>query len=251
MKKAVVFFCIVAAALMVLCSKKSNPTGPGGDQNTIETVYYTVSGNTIIITTPAQTYTGTYCDGDSLVSESYTDTAQTHTVPFLLLNNDNLLIMSSGTSGDSLIRVGTGTGIQGQWTGSDGISYQIGPNTVTVVINQAASFIGDWNSFQASQYNITVAEISSNSVTLTGNSSKEVVTITWNSAGDEIYSSSKSTNAPSTVKANPTTCPNDSPAWYDQFLSANSNYIYAKVASVPSAAHSFSSLFVKKLAHHF
>jgi len=101
------------------------------------------------------------------------------------------------------------------------------------------AFVYDWNNrdpidmmfdlpADSARYDIGVSA-DCNVVTLVGNVSGEVVTITYVKADgaefmvetDEIYTSSDSGHARTTVYANPTTCPNDLPAWYDQFLGDN------------------------------
>jgi hypothetical protein len=57
---------------------------------------------------------------------------------------------------------------------------------------------------------------------LTGNTTGEVVTITWNASSDMTYSSSNAGHAAGTVYDNPAWCPNDEPDWYyAEFLGMN------------------------------
>ena len=249
MKKALAFFCMVTAVLMVTCSKNDNPAGPGGTSNVL-TMTYTISGSTITITQPAQTYTDTYCSGDSLKTETYTDTASTQSEQFQLIDNDTKLVVG----GDTAVRVGTGSGIQGQWD-MGGETVQIGAGTITVDISQTSNtpaddFMNNEWSYMSSLENITAVKTSNTSVKLTGNKSSEVVTITWNSAGDATYTSSLTANAPGTILAKPTKCPNAAPAWFEIFLSANSSLV-KRAASAPSTiSNGLFALLVKKPAHH-
>jgi len=74
-------------------------------------------------------------------------------------------------------------------------------------------------SFDTLLYNISVSIGNAQTAILTGNSTKEIVTITCDSAGDETYSSSNANNT-TTVAYNNTTCP---PGWYIAFLKDNPN----------------------------
>lgn len=102
------------------------------------------------------------------------------------------------------------------------------------------NFIEFWNEgfnnhspSDSSIYDITVEKINDSTVRLTGRITNELVTISWNTDGDGpynddvTYSSSVSTHATRTIYDNPTTCPNEPPAWYDSFLTMN-----AKVSGI-------------------
>jgi hypothetical protein len=72
-------------------------------------------------------------------------------------------------------------------------------------------------------YAVTVTKQGGSSVRLVGKTSGETVTITWNAAGDETFTSSNPTAHPAyTYYANPVQCPNNyEPDWLATFLSAN------------------------------
>lgn len=256
MKKPVFLFVLCTAAMamiMVTCSKKSNPTGPGDGSNTM-TMTYTMLGSNKIITSQPQSITSyTYCNGNTLATGYDTSDASIDTMGFVISANNDSLIVGSADSAMVFTRVGTGNGIQGQWTGSVG-SIVIGPNTITVTETASSSgdaemFVEDWNSYPEAN-NVTVAQTSPTSVTLTGNSTHEVVTITFSSTG-ETFTSSIAAHTASTYYYNPTSCPDpDYPTWYEQFLADNTT-LAKKAASVQSALHhGLISLLIKKTVHH-
>jgi hypothetical protein len=97
--------------------------------------------------------------------------------------------------------------------------------TVTVTTydcEYADDFIDDWNwggaSADSATYAVTVEMISCSQVRLTGLTTGEVVYVTWNASGD----ATDAGHAAGTVYENPTSCPNEPPAWYESgFLGAN------------------------------
>lgn len=246
MKKAVAIFCACAVGLLITCAKKDNPAGPGSGSNS-NTYTYSMSGNTAISSYP-QTISVSCDSNNILVSD--TSYAYIDTTTITLLNNDNLMV-SKHTDGysDTLTRVGTGSGVQGEWTNSYGMTIQVGVNTVTESYNYADMLVVDL-SFMTSYYNVSIVKISSNQVSITGNSSHEVVTITVNSStGDATYSSSVASHAAATEYANPTSCPNDGPAWLEQFLTANPKTAKNAMAVPLNIIHKLATLLTKKPAH--
>ena len=97
-------------------------------------------------------------------------------------------------------------------------------------------------------FSITVQIVDSSTVRLTGNTTKEVVTITGTpstSGFDETYASSNSAHATGTHLAIPTSCP-ETATWYSAFLSANQRIRTAARVAGPSAVmpkHKRSRLF--------
>jgi hypothetical protein len=94
--------------------------------------------------------------------------------------------------------------------------------------NWADDFVSSWTDCNPNYYStdtctyaVTVVKLSSSSVRLLGKTSGETVTVTWNAAGDETYTSSDSTHHAGTYYVNPASCPNTIPAWYNTFLSDN------------------------------
>ena len=88
----------------------------------------------------------------------------------------------------------------------------------------------------SAQYNVTAQIVDSSTVKLTGNTTKEVVTITSANGFDRTYSSSNSSaHATGTKLATPTSCP-EAASWYrDDFLSANQRTTAAARVAGPSA----------------
>lgn len=244
MKKAVALFCVVAAVLMVTCAKKDNPTGPGG--NAINTMTYTVSGDKIIVSNPQTIYTE--CDSNNILVSDTTH-ASIDTATFVLSNNNNFMVVKhSDGEIDSLTRVGTGSSIQGQWTSARGYTVDIGASTITLTLDYADMLVSEFD-YMSSYVNVTIAKTSSNSVTITGNISHEVVTISINSStGDVTYSSTVSSHAAATVYANPTSCPNDGPAWLEEFFMANPKIAKNAVSAPTSSTHRLLTLLTKKPA---
>lgn len=109
-------------------------------------------------------------------------------------------------------------------------------------LDMAERFIYNWNytvymdtfiyPSDNSLYDITLKEISNKKITLTGNKTNEVVTITWNMLSSvtslydpkytEVITSSNQLNEAHTYYSDPVSCPNkEYPSWYNSFLSAN------------------------------
>jgi hypothetical protein len=235
-------FCaaIVCAGLLVLtCSKNDNPSGPGGVNSTWT---YTVSGTDLIVSHPQSIETdcaGSYVTADTTFA--YSDTSWFA----LSVNSDTMFV--EGDQGDTmfLTRIGTGTGIQGQWLMSQGdfeATIEVGTQTITASTCFGDIFMAGEALWIELSYNITVSQLSCSSVRLTGNTSGEQVTINYTQTGnspdnmdaDITYSSSNAQHAPGTVFANPTTCPNDEPGWLDTFLLENNAAPAAKSAAQPA-----------------
>jgi hypothetical protein len=221
-------FCVfaMAAGLAIwTCSKKSNPSGPGGgDIGGGNTSWnYTISGNTIIIQHPADTVTYSYCDTTKLVTETDTESAYTEIDTFSL-NGNTMTVNGIGDSGTPVVftRVGSGSGVQGQWQGQiygENITVQVTSSTITFSQFTTYCYADDWMSFDWAYdsigFNGTAAELSCTQVRITGSTTGEQVTITWNSNGDMTYTSNKAGHAAYTYYENPTSCPDDdTPSWY-------------------------------------
>ena len=86
----------------------------------------------------------------------------------------------------------------------------------------------------SAQHNVTAQIFDSSTVKLTGNTTKEVVTITSANGFDQTYSSSNSSaHATGTQLAIPTSCP-EAASWYRDFLSANRRATAAARVAGPS-----------------
>lgn len=246
MNKAVSLFSLLAVTLLMVCGDSDNAVGPNGPDNSI-IVTYTIVGNLIIVSYPETIYTYSYCDGNQLIVENDTSEAGSDTTSFLLLNNDNLLVIE----GDTLTRIGTGSGIQGVWSMAGFGTITIGASTITVSesYSYADMFIEEWDMFPMAD-NVTATKLSENMVQLTGSISGEVVTISWNAAGDVTYSSSNSQHATGVVYDNPTACPNDEPEWLLLFLDENESVALNKFAAPLKKEHAISRLFKTNRPRH-
>lgn len=228
MRRIVTILGFCAAALVVTCSDDSGPTGPGGSNPNV--YIYETSGNAIYLFKPP--FIETRCESATLISD--TTPAEVDTAGYLLLNNGNFLVIRHHDGEiQSFTRVGAGTGIQGQWT-MQGMTVQIDDGTVTLIPDWADQFIGEWAAV-ALQANITATKNSSSSVTLTGNTSQEVVTVTFNSVGDATYSSTNSLHTTAVDYKNPVSCPNGPPAWTLEFIYANGGVLKVAMTALSAA----------------
>jgi hypothetical protein len=188
------------------------------------TFTYTISGDTLVFGGGQRIDTSYFCtSGDSLFTQIDTERMGPDT---MLIVNNSLLVWDY----DSMTRVDTGSGIQGKWIWATdtllygypyyGAIFQIGPGTMTISISDADKFIMlPW--ILNPQPDISITKTSFYTVFLTGNITGEVVTITWNAAGDATYASNNKLHAQQVVYKKPTSCPNDLPAWWGQFRAAN------------------------------
>jgi hypothetical protein len=113
------------------------------------------------------------------------------------------------------------------------IEYQFSENKFSVYYQSSFYdiFLDDWNSGEdSSYYAITVTKVNSSSVKLSGRITTEVVTIssTKPTCGDKTYSSNIPAHTTGIYYYNPLQCPNAPPAWYWDFMSANTRYNAAK-----------------------
>jgi hypothetical protein len=228
MNKRTMCFAAVAAAglLMVTCSKSSSPTGPGSPSTTWT---YTVDGSTLIVSHPETIET--FCQGVTLLSDTTPAYSDTSTY-FFSAGQDTMFVVDL-SSGDTivLVRSGAGSGIQGTWTMHDmgiDMTITVGASTITSSVCFSDMFMLIY-AIYLSSYDVSINSSSCSSVTITGNTTGEVVTITGTQTGDSpdntdfdmTFSSSDPTHASATTYANPTTCPNSGPAWWPAFLTAN------------------------------
>ncbi|MGA2505945.1 MAG: hypothetical protein ABSF80_00520 [Chitinispirillaceae bacterium] len=229
MRKRLMIFCVFALAAglaMWTCSKKSNPSGPGGGDiggGNTQTLTYYVSGTDIIATFPQEITTYSYCNGNSLVTENDTSPEYVSTMPYSISGNTLTLIQSTDTA--YYDRSGTGSGLTGIWvvvSAPYGWPSQLDVTATTIVATLTNCYADDiidmWNSggtyADSAWYNVTVTKVSCSQVTLHGNVTNEQVTISFNSAGDATFTSTVSGHTAHTYYSNPTSCPNDYPDWY-------------------------------------
>jgi hypothetical protein len=249
MRKQLMIFCAVAVAaglVMWTCSKKNNPTGPNGDGggvgNYTQTLTYTDSASNVIATFPQEITTYSYCIGSSLVTYNDTTPSYISTMPYSISGNTLTMIQyNQGYDTAVFNRSGTGSGLIGTWLVVSApygwpSELDVTASTISAIFNlcYADDFIDMWNSggiyADSAYYNVTVAKNSCSQVTLTGNITNEVVTITFNNAGDATFTSTVSGHGVHTVYNNPTTCPNDYPDWYSPVFLNNNLKINAPAA---------------------
>jgi len=231
MQKRALVVCAAAAAaalsLLLTCSKSSNPSGPGEvNSTTTETYSYTtLGGNTIVVSFPQKIYSGSYCNGSAVISYHDTVPAFDDTM-FYYFSGDSLFV----GNGWALIRAGSGSGLTGRWDmvhwdqgGPDMVDISASTVIATFYNCHGTDFMAYNSSYIASHYtHVSVAQLGCNTVRLTGSTTGEVVTLTWDSDGNMTYSSSDSLHASKIVYENPATCPNNPPDWYNLFLTGNS-----------------------------
>jgi hypothetical protein len=232
MRKTAMLFCVGTAAaglLWLTCNKSPSGPGDGGIGPTSETFSYTSTGTEITISIPAQTYS--WCNNNTLMT--YTYPGQNMTMPYSI-SGDTLRI-TTGNDTAAFTRSGSGSGLIGTWTpvdqGQDGEEGWIAFTSTAVTIttydcSYADDFIEGWNMggtyADSATYAVTVEKLSCSQVRLTGLTTGEVVTITWNASGDATYSSATAGHAAGTVRENPASCPNEPPDWYySEFLGMN------------------------------
>jgi hypothetical protein len=228
MRHGALLFCsatAIASLFLVTCSKDSGPTGPGSPSTTWT---YTASGNTLIIDHPQSI--STQCTGAQWSAD--TTPAYTDSAVFTLSAGGDTLFSQTNQGTMVLTRIGTGTGIQGQWLtnqyGFD-VTIEVGPSTITASTCYADLFMAEQAPYIEANYNITVVRQSCSSVLLIGHTTNEQVTITYTQVGDSpdnldadrTYSSNNTQHAPGTVYVNPASCPNQAPVWVTQFLANN------------------------------
>lgn len=200
---------------------------------------YTVSGDSMSIYEPPQISSYAYCNGATLVTQydtlggtfgmRYTVSGNT-----LSLNECDTVYMSCDT--ENLTRVGSGTGLIGTWVFTtylpDTLWLVFTATTVSVYFTGSSSnycYADDWmaNEWQYDSigFNGTATELSCTQVRITGNTTGEQVTITWNNNGDMTYTSTNAAHAAYTYYQNPTSCPDDyTPDWYySGFIYSNQN----------------------------
>jgi hypothetical protein len=153
-------------------------------------------------------------------------------------------IYSFGISGTTLtfIRVdtavynrsGSGSGLPGTWIATDTVEnlpvqMVFTEDSVAFTMAPAAECYADseyvrylWP-LDSADYRLTINRTSCSQVQLTGDSTHETVTMTWNASGDMTMTGSISGHTAHTWYKNPLSCPNDQyPDWYySEFLGPN------------------------------
>ena len=210
MSRALPLLVFCASLFTLTCSKIDKPTGP--ESLPPMTFTYTISGDTLFFGGGQTIDTSYFCtSGDSLFTQIDTERMGPDT---MLIVNNSLLVWDN----DSMTRVDTGSGIQGKWIWATdtllygypyyGAIFQIGPSTMTISISEVDRFIMfPW--ILNPQPDTSITKTSFYTIFLTGNITGEVVTITWNAAGDATYASNNKLHAQQVVYKKPTSCPDD------------------------------------------
>ncbi len=240
MRKAAIVLCICAGVLFVTCSKSSNPAGGGGGGNNGTVVYtYTTSGDSVYIKRPSGYDSITaysYCNGSTLVTGYDTSSGPPPSVYYNISGSTlTLRYCQNGCDTGVFTRTGSGTGLPGTWY-MTGTQSQYFPETLIISSNTIATPNGKTNSecwsdlflqdewpLYSTVFKGSIDSVSCSEIKITGTTSGEQVTITWNSSsGNLTYTSSVSSHAQYTYYANATTCPDsDTPSWWASFLAAN------------------------------
>jgi hypothetical protein len=231
MRKQMMVFCAIAVCAGVVlftCSKSGGPTGPAEGGPTSTTYNYTVSGDTLTVSIPQQITFRSHCNGNTLHANYDTIPAQDQSAIFILSGNVLTLIEPYDTA--TYTRVGVGGVLTGSWkitilTENLPDQLDFGPSTVTATYPATCygdGFMANEATYITANYShVSVTQLSCNIVRLTGGTTGEQVTLTWDSDGNLIYSSSNSQHTTGIVYQNPTSCPNIAPDWYNLFLTAN------------------------------
>ena len=215
--------------LLLTCSRDSNPTAPGTPSSTWT---YTVAGSDLIINRPQRI--DTYCDPTYGLSAD-TTFAAVDTNWYVLSAGQDTLWVEGDDPGDTtlLVRIGTGTGVQGQWRMIEGdltATITVTATTITASMCGGDLFMATDGPEIEQNFNITVTKISCDAVLLTGNTTQEQVTFTLQPTADSpdrimefdaTYSSNTPQHATVTRYVDPTTCPNNGPDWLNDFLNDN------------------------------
>jgi hypothetical protein len=237
MNNRAVIFCAAAlgaAFLLLTCSKK-NPAGPdeeGNNNQTVQTYLYTKTLATITVSIPQGIDTTRYCDplADTLVTAYDTVPAHVKIFPYVIsAAGDTLTIYDT----IDFMRSGTGSGLIGSWISISTVEdfpirlaftdTAVAMTFENVPYCYADDFIDyDW-ALDSASYAVSLQRVSCTQVRLTGDSTHEVVTITWNNSGDKTFSSSDPGHVQHTWYENPASCPNEeNPDWYyAEFLNGN------------------------------
>jgi hypothetical protein len=202
---------------------------------------YTVSNDTIrAFHSERINFLGTRCTGDTLVTTFDTIPADTTVMTYVIAGDTLTLTTRSSyfVYTVHLIRVGSGSDIVGTWAEYDTLGHltmQVvftattfsnslnGANNQPMPICPADQYLMSSWPYDSVNFNGTAVRMSCNGVQLTGSTTGEVVTMTWESSGNKTYMSTDGTHTTYTYFQNPVSCPNDPvPEWfYSGFLGAN------------------------------
>jgi hypothetical protein len=216
-----------AGIYSVLISNAQGNVTSGGAALTVnrgpEVMTYTVTNDTMHIVSPTRINSNTQCNGDTLVTRYDTSEGSVMNIKFSVSGNTMNLYMD--TIPATLRRIGSGTGLIGSWTPNDTAMDM--PDTLVFSATTLTAYGGGGNgnscpadnyiqySSDTAYFNGTAVQLSCTQVRLTGNVTSEQVTITWDTNGNMIYTSTNTARTPYTWYQNPTSCPNNwTPDWF-------------------------------------
>ncbi len=245
----------------ITCSNSTSPSNNNGGATTLSgtpITYSTIPGDSVGDTIVEIKLQHNQCNGNNLVvgvqdtsKERYqfsgdslltTDSSLTATYfPNVALRNIVIwyVFLGGAHSGSSFSGTWTLVGVKGKPSTARtdsiiaaqlptvlarGITFSATGNQIQPYSSNtfAADFITSWNTLDSAVYSMVVTEISTNMVTLTGDSSHYTATAWEDASGNVSYSNTYSEYGPYTHYANPSACPNNLyPVWWNQFLNAN------------------------------
>jgi hypothetical protein len=241
------------------CSGDSLVTRPSTDTgSTTDTMRYRLSGDTL------RMYAGHYSDtldssGASI--SMWSDLVRTGAGTGLIgtwRNSGYSYSVDSGVpTAAELSRVDSVINANNASLTTTGMTYTISftastmSETVTMCMAQfyksmwTRSYDGSDTMSQAYAYDITVSVVGCDQFIMHGNRTNETVTRTFfgnlytslygTGSSGVIYTSSDTSHHSATVYDNPTHCPNTTPTWYYDFMSANARSVPAKRADASTA----------------
>jgi hypothetical protein len=236
------FLLFVGAILLFAgCTEDMSPSAPipGGTGANILMMQmnYTASGSQLTVY-----IVSTHCDSNVLVTERDTSTG-TYSI-----HGDTLLSIDSTNDTTKFKRYGSGNGLQGTWipldtaTFSYGNAYMVvGASTMQVWVPKTylidemkQGMLGAFQQLPGITVDTSVAGV----IKLTGNTTHEVVTITANSQGQLVWSSTLASHTTfAYTMINPTTCPQEMmPAWLTEFMLANTGLVTLPKMSLNGSA---------------
>jgi hypothetical protein len=128
------------------------------------------------------------------------------------------------------------------------VSFSGGKFSTFVEVSFAQNFAQEWNGefdndptyADSARYDIELSVVDANHVRLKGRKIGETVDIAYSGAGDQTFTSSNPDHKAQTYYVTPSSCPNERPTWYQDFLTANSkSFTYLQKRGARVKAHAF------------
>ncbi|MFC1585108.1 hypothetical protein ACFL5V_06155 [Fibrobacterota bacterium] len=108
-----------------------------------------------------------------------------------------------------------------------GADIEFTASTIRIYTRKTTTFADEYSMFfneyvnADSRYDVTLAELNSNTIVLTGHQTGEAVTVSVNGSRDLTFSSNVPAHTPGTVYQKPSSCPNVEPGWLVEFMNGN------------------------------